>query len=80
MKTTNKLLFELRDGVYDLLLEDAASTTDISRLRERLCDALSGFEKKFGQMEVSVYSAPFVIPLLGDFTEAQKVHVLEHRH
>lgn len=76
MKTTNKLLFELRDGVYDLLLEDAASTTDISRLRERLCDALSGFEKKFGQMEVSVYSAPFVIPLLGDFTEAQNGAVL----
>lgn len=76
MKTTNKLLFELRDGVYDLLLEDAASTTDISRLRERLCDAISGFEKKFGQMEVSVYSAPFAIPLLGDFTEAQNGAVL----
>ena len=76
MKTTNKLLFELRDGVYDLLLENAASTTDISRLRERLCDAISGFEKKFGQMEVSVYSAPFAIPLLGDFTEAQNGAVL----
>lgn len=76
MKTTNKLLFELRDGVYDLLLEDAASTTDISRLRERLCDAVSGFEKNFGQMEVSVYSAPFAIPLLGDFTEAQNGAVL----
>ena len=76
MKTTNKLLFELRDGVYDLLLENVASTTDISRLRERLCDAISGFEKKFGQMEVSVYSAPFAVPLLGDFTEAQNGAVL----
>ena len=76
MKTTNKLLFELRDGVYDLLLEDAASTTDISRLRERLCDAISGFEKNFGQMEVSVYSVPFAVPLLGDFTEAQNGAVL----
>ena len=76
MKTTNKLLFELRDGVYDLLLEDAASTTDISRLRERLCDAISGFEKNFGQMETSVYSAPFAVPLLGDFTEAQNGAVL----
>ena len=76
MKTTNKLLFELRDGVYDLLLEDAASTAEISRLRESLGDAIGSFEKTFGQMEVSVYSAPFVIPLLGDFTEAQNGAVL----
>lgn len=76
MKTTNKLLFELKDGVYDSLLEDAASTAEISRLRESLCDAIGSFEKTFGQMEVSVYSAPFAIPLLGDFTEAQNGAVL----
>ena len=76
MKTTNKLLFELKDGVYDSLLEDAASTAEISRLRESLGDAIGSFEKTFGQMEVSVYSAPFAIPLLGDFTEAQNGTVL----
>lgn len=76
MKTTNKLLFELKDGVYDSLLEDAASTAEISRLRESLGDAIGSFEKTFGQMEVSVYSAPFAIPLLGDFTEAQNGAVL----
>lgn len=76
MKTTNKLLFELKDGVYDSLLEDTASTIEISRLKGRLCNAISGFEKDFGQMEVSVYSAPFAIPLLGDFTEAQNGAVL----
>ena len=76
MKTTNKLLFELKDGVYDSLLEDAASTAEISRLRESLGDAIGSFEKTFGQMEVSVYSAPFAIPLLGDYTEAQNGAVL----
>lgn len=76
MKTTNKLLFELQDGVYDSLLEDAASTAEISRLRESLGVAIGSFEKTFGQMEVSVYSAPFTIPLLGDFTEAQNGAVL----
>lgn len=76
MKTTNKLIFELKDGVYDSLLEDVVSYDDILRLRERLCDALSGFEKDFGQMEVSVYSAPYTIPLFGDFTEAQNGAVL----
>ena len=32
--------------------------------------------RDFGQMEVSVYCAPFTIPLLGDFTEAQNGAVL----
>ena len=76
MKTTNKLIFELKDGVYDSLLKDAASSDDITRQRGRLCDAISGFERDFGQMEVSVYCAPFTIPLLGDFTEAQNGAVL----
>lgn len=76
MKTTNKLIFELKDGVYDSLLKDAASSDDVTRQRGRLCDAISGFERDFGQMEVSVYCAPFTIPLLGDFTEAQNGAVL----
>ena len=64
MKKTNKLIFELKDGVYDSLLKDAVSSDDITRQRGRLCDAISGFEKDFGQMEVSVFCSDFSIVVI----------------
>lgn len=76
MKTTNKLLFELQDGVYDSCIEAVTGPGSDSRMRESLEAALHGFEGDFGQMEVSVYGAPFAVPLLGEFTEPQNGAVL----
>mgnify|MGYP000982090401 CR=1 FL=1 len=59
MKTTNKLLFELQDGVYDSCIEAVTGPGSDSRMRESLEAALHGFEGDFGQMEVSVCGAPF---------------------
>ena len=49
MKTTNKLLFELQDGVYDSCIEAVTGPGSDSRMRESLEAALHGFEGDFGK-------------------------------
>lgn len=76
MKTTNKLIFELKDGVYDEYLEDFFAQDRLEEKKKEFVAALHGFERYFGPAEATVYSAPFTVPLIGDFTEPQNGAVL----
>lgn len=76
MKTTSKLIFELNDGVYDEYLGENYTLNRISEIKRNLTSALRGFERYYGPAEVTVVSAPFTVPLIGDFTESQNGAVL----
>ena len=77
MKQTEQLINELRQGIYDELLEDIY--IDKSRIpyeKERYEDAVRKYEELFGKDIVEIYSAPGRSEIGGNHTDHQHGEVL----
>lgn len=77
MKSTTQLKKEFQNGEYDDLLTDIYIDKErISYQRQRYVDALTAYEKAYGENEVEIYSAPGRTEVGGNHTDHQHGEVL----
>ena len=76
MTETKELKRQLTMGVHDALLEKLYVTHDAAAQRARLTALIEGYEARFGETEVEIFSAPGRTELGGNHTDHQHGCVL----